>query len=93
MSPAPAAPAATPAPQIPRPRPKQSLSYSHMRTLQPIAAPVTTNQPPSGAATPDPAILSLANNNDLNVSTLARQAQKAKHGDEPPQDEVVVSLH
>ncbi len=36
----------------------------------------------------DPAILSLANNNDLNVSTLAREAHKAKGDDE----EVVVSL-
>lgn len=38
----------------------------------------------------DPAILSLASNNDLNVATLAREAQKAK-GDEP--DEIVISLH
>lgn len=48
---------------------------------------------PSGAGAPDPAILSLANNNDLNVSTIAREAYKARHDDEPPQDEVVVSLH
>lgn len=49
------------------------------------------------AATPstpqhDPAILSLANNNDLNVATLAREAYKAKNGGESP-DEVVISLH
>jgi hypothetical protein len=39
----------------------------------------------------DPAILSLSKNNDLNVATIAREAQRAK-GDEP-QDEVVISLH
>ena len=68
----------------------------------PQAKPTNT-QPPqkttqnsnatSGNDAGDPAILSLANNNDLNVSTIARQAHKANHGDEPPQDEVVVSLH
>ncbi len=84
----------------------KSLSNSHMRTLAPLpignqpltppAAPVipaANYQQPAGPAAPDPAILSLANNNDLSVSTLARQAYKAKHDDEPPQDEVVVSLH
>lgn len=53
-------------------------------------------QPPTAAAKPsepmttpdDPAILSLAKNNDLNVATLAREARKNK-GD----DEVVISLH
>lgn len=98
---APAAPASTTAAQLPRPQSKQPLSYSHMRTLQPLgqgrpqpaAQPAAKSAVPSGASTADPAILSLANNNDLNVSTLARQAYKAKHGEEPPQDEVVVSLH
>ncbi|HET7060353.1 MAG TPA: PrgI family protein [Candidatus Saccharimonadales bacterium] len=61
----------------------------NLQAAQPAAASGTT----SGAAAPDPAILSLANNNDLNVSTLAREAYKAKHDDEPPRDEVVVSLH
>ncbi|HVX48356.1 MAG TPA: PrgI family protein [Candidatus Saccharimonadales bacterium] len=97
--------ATTAAPQL---LSQQPLAYSHMRTLRPIgqqgtgaqsAAPAASAQPqanngvPSGAAAPDPAILSLANNNDLNVSTIARQAYKATHDDEPPQDEVVISLH
>lgn len=84
------------------------VSYAHMRTLRPAGAPppVAASQPPvagnNGAAgqpattvTPpsDPAILSLAKNNDLNVSTIAREAYKAKNSDEPPHDEVVVSLH
>lgn len=83
----------------------QDTTYSHLRTLQPLAARPTAGQPApaanSGAPVPasavtaasDPAILSLANNNDLNVSTLAREAYKAKHGEEPPQNEVVISLH
>ncbi|MEK7603347.1 MAG: PrgI family protein [Patescibacteria group bacterium] len=42
-------------------------------------------------ATPDPAILQLANNDDLNVATIARQANKAKTMSDG--DEVVISLH
>jgi hypothetical protein len=41
--------------------------------------------------TPDPAILQLATNNDLNVATLARQAEKQRENN-LPSDEVVVSL-
>ncbi|HVV25559.1 MAG TPA: PrgI family protein [Candidatus Saccharimonadales bacterium] len=77
------------------------ISSAHMRTLQPLGSqPVSAAQttapaapPPAVTAAPDPAILSLASNDDLNVSTLAREAYKAKHGEEPPQDEVVISLH
>jgi hypothetical protein len=39
--------------------------------------------------TPNPAILGLANNDDLNVATIARQANKLSEGD----GEVVISLH
>lgn len=90
---------------LPVPQPvigsNQPSAYANMRTLQPAgsgpapqqpAKPADNNGSASGAAGPDPAILSLANNNDLNVSTLAREAYKAKHDDESP-DEVVVSLH
>jgi hypothetical protein len=81
----------------------QQVSYSHLRTLQPLgaqqpqaAAPpangVATSSAPAVTANPDPAILSLANNDDLNVSTLAREANKARHGEEPAQGEVVISL-
>lgn len=45
---------------------------------------------PTVTAQPDPAIIKLANNNDLNVATIARQAQKEKQAEA---DEVVVSLH
>lgn len=78
---------------------KQSAAYGHMRTVQPLgsqpAAPPQSQpaSPPSSTTvtgTNDPAILALANNDDLNVATLAREAHKAK-GDDP--DEVVISLH
>jgi hypothetical protein len=39
---------------------------------------------------PDPAILQLASNDDLDVATIARQANRHK---EELQDEVVISLH
>jgi hypothetical protein len=59
-----------------------------------FSAPVPAEpvQPAASAPAPDPAILSLASNNDLNVATLARQANKAKETRQPLQDEVVISL-
>jgi len=72
------------------------LANARLRTLQPAVAPAVANNnpvPTTGPAAPDPAILSLANNNDLNVATLAREAHKAKGDDESLQDEVVISLH
>jgi hypothetical protein len=47
--------------------------------------------PAPATPTPNPAILELAGNNDLNVATLARQANKALEPEQP--DEVVISLH
>lgn len=75
------------------------ISYGHMRTIQPIdaqkAASQAAPQPVVPKMTPqsDPAIINLASNNDLNVATIARQANKAHLSDEPPGDEVVISLH
>ena len=54
------------------------------------AAPIQALAPSPTAY--DPAIISLANNNDLNVATLARQAYKAKNPDDSQGDEVVISL-
>jgi hypothetical protein len=78
------------------------VSYAHLRTLRPSSMTAqqpgpnaNSPRPPTTTVTPpsDPAILALADRNDLNVSTIAREAYKAKNGDEPPRDEVVVSLH
>lgn len=77
--------------------------YSHLRTLRPPEPSKPTGSADRGGTQPqskpstavtasgDPAILSLSKNNDLNVSTLAREAQRAKGGGK--QDEVVISLH
>ena len=70
--------------------------YGHLRTVQPISdqpAPQAVQAAAAPAMTPpsDPAILALANNDDFNVATLAREAQKAR-GDDESQDEVVISL-
>jgi hypothetical protein len=77
-------------------------AYSNMRTIQPLDAQTDDIQaatpPPDNtvtAVTPpaDPAILNLANNNDLNIATLAREASKAKGEEMDEGDEVVISLH
>jgi PrgI family protein len=79
---------------------KKPKNYGHMRVIKPIEeqkaeaarAAKTTREKPPMTPRPDPAILELANNDDLNVATIARQANKAKGKKEPP-DEVVISLH
>lgn len=83
---------------------KPDVSYAHLRTIQPLAGqvpganpqPSTAKMVPGAQKTtaraPDPAILDLANNNDLNVATLARQAHQSKDS-EPPEGEVIVPLH
>ncbi len=75
-------------------------SYGRLRTLQPLdnVAPRASTPPPQIAPPPltppqDPAIISLASNNDLNVATLAREAHKAKRANKSTRDEVVISLH
>lgn len=75
---------------------------SHLRTMQPLGAQPTVANPtpvpaaasqPVGTVTPptDPAILSLADNDDLNVATLAREAQRGKRED-TGDGEVVIPL-
>jgi hypothetical protein len=85
---------------------QEDEALSNLRTLraapsQPAPAGAAAAQPAqdvpaNNAAGPmtaggDPAILSLSKNNDLNVATIAREAQKVR-GDQA-QDEVVISLH
>jgi hypothetical protein len=56
--------------------------------LPPVAPPIQPGDPASGT-TPNPAILKLAHNDDLNVTTLARQAHRINESD----GEVTISLH
>lgn len=75
--------------------------YSNLRTVKPVQArppapapkPVQSAPPSPVPAPADPAILSLAERDDLNVSTLAREAKRAKGTDDNSQGEVVVPLH
>jgi PrgI family protein len=75
----------------------KQVSFGNLRTMRPLSASPPPAPAPTPSATPmpvmpDPAILSLASSNDLNVATLARQAKRNKGGDGSP-DEVVISLH
>jgi hypothetical protein len=83
---------------------KQEI-YGNLRTLRPlsasqpaakaagaVAAPAPQPSTTAMTAQPHPAILALANNDDLNVSTIAREAEKAKNN-ESGNGEVVISLH
>jgi len=75
----------------------KQAATANLRTLQPVAnspqvQQLADNQPqPATPPQYDPAIINtLASNNDLNVATLARQANKDLHTDD---GEVVISLH
>jgi len=82
---------ATTQPQMP-----QQQAYGQPPIPQPYAPAqqpptiVPNSSQPQVTAAPDPAILQLASNDDLDVATLARQANRRK---EELQDEVVISLH
>jgi hypothetical protein len=80
-------------------------SYGNLRTVRPLSSPAQAGVPavpPSApsknpaqtsmTAQPHPDILALATNNDLNVSTIARQAKKVR-ANESENNEVVISLH
>jgi hypothetical protein len=77
---------------------KATAAMPQQPAQPPVAQPVdNSSQPtqknpsaPKVTQAPDAAILDLARNDDLNVATIAREAQKRK---EPPEDEVVISLH
>ena len=85
-------------------RQHQPQSFSHMRTIKPMSeqlaeaaaapppAPVAPTLPPPVTPPPNPAILELANNDDLNVATIARQANKVQE-QQGNDGEVVISLH
>lgn len=72
-------------------------SYGHTKVIDPLdkkhhakPAKQAHNRDTSTSATPaNPAILNLANNDDLTVATIARQANKSQ---QPPDGEVVIKL-
>ncbi len=74
------------------PPPTANPTPSTSPAVTPPTLPSTSAQ--AVTAPTDPAILSLAKNNDLNVATLAREANKVRtEENQVAQDEVVISLH
>lgn len=75
---------------------KPALQNSHLKTLQPLG---TTPTQPAVAQAPEPTpqakqeLMSLAGNDDLNIETIARQANKTVQHQKPNDDEVVINLH
>jgi hypothetical protein len=68
---------------------QSSATYGHMKTIKPLGSDQAAT-PPAPAPEPGPKAQELAANNDLNISTLSRVANKK---DLPPDEEVVISLH
>lgn len=68
----------------------EEINFQHMKVIQPIGAttPITT-PPVTVTPSPDPAKISLAARNDLNISTIGRIVNKQ----DEQSDEVVISLH
>ncbi|HEX8762211.1 MAG TPA: hypothetical protein VF733_00435, partial [Candidatus Saccharimonadales bacterium] len=90
-------PMGVPAGQTGAPPPQiNSMQAAGQNASQPAVPGTAGTQAAQNPATPpvtqqrDTAILDLARNDDLNVATLAREAQKRTG---PPPDEVVISLH
>ncbi len=71
------------------------VGTENLPTLRPIDTqqPLQATTKPPVTAKPDPAILEFANNDDLNVATIQRQANKPNDKDQPRDGEVVISLH
>jgi hypothetical protein len=78
----------------------EPVAYGHTRVIHPLDKPDKSagnakhkpkSAQPAMTQTPDPAILNLANNDDLSVATIARQANQ-KREPEPPKGEIVIPL-
>lgn len=77
-------------------------SSMHQSVVQPISdQPVAAQAPPAHPANPaqatsedelSPDIINLANNSDLSIETIAREANRIKHKHEKDDGEVVISL-
>ncbi len=83
--------------KLPKDHP-QAAAFGHMKTILPLSEQkkLAKKQKNKGGQpvthTPDPAILELANKDDWNVATIAREAKRAR-GQDLPDDEVVIPLH
>ena len=88
-------PAITAQPAAPAPLSQAAQADNpYLAETAPPPAPAPMPMPPPTPVTPpvDPAIMNLASNDDLNVATIARQADKSKE-QRLSDGEVVISLH
>ncbi len=83
--------AAAPAPDTTSQLATQILTGQSAMPMPPITAPIQPAVPVTPV--PNPAILELANNNDLDVATIARVAHESDPNQSNGSNEVVVSLH
>ncbi len=72
------------------PNKKGTAAYGHMKVIDPKGTGSSKQKGDVAQPHLDPANIELATNNDWNVATIARQAQR-EHGQEPP-DEVEIKL-
>lgn len=76
----------------------KTAAYGQMKVIEPLSAkkPNATKQlqkpVPTAPLPTNPNLLQLAGNDDLSIATIARQAHKDTKK-QPPEDEVVISLH
>lgn len=70
---------------------KPESVYSNMRTIQPLSEQVPPPAAKPAAPHSNPQLMQLAGNNDLNISTIARQANQSEKKEDD--GEVVISLH
>lgn len=90
--------------QLPQKLDRNVSANARLKTVQPVdvnapvpiqqapVGPVKTEAPAPSPSQPDPAILNLAHDNNLDVATLAREAKRAR-GLDASDGEVVISLH
>ena len=72
----------------------RGAAYGHTKVISPLGSQPAAVAPPAAPSPvtlpPEPAILELAGNDDLNVATIAREAERACK--KPAADEIVISL-
>ncbi|HEY1064372.1 MAG TPA: PrgI family protein [Candidatus Saccharimonadales bacterium] len=92
--------------QLPPKPAKNASATGHLKTVSPVGTNTPAPMPPkteparevetkakASPSQPDPAILNLAHDNNLDVATLAREAKRARGELDASDGEVVISLH
>jgi len=77
----------------PYPSMHQSVINPASQQQQPAAQPTTNPPQTTSENTPSADIMSLANNSDFSIETIAHEAKRIKDKQGLPDDEVMISLH